>query len=238
MPFGFNDGNLLLPDKWNFPQISNQLGFCYDMAYKVKELPISNQTANSQITTMTERQGIIPLRSSRKPEIASLPTVFPSGVTITKSHYTLTFVESIDTIGNGPIVGREIVDCWVLDNGILKVKALLMGGNLVSIEKDGQEYLWQNKEGATYYGRGSDAFPLHRGLVLHGGIRVAAVTAEHGLYYDTDWDIDFIADPTGSAILLKIKDTQENRNLLCDTLGDFQKSYYPSSRPNENVPLG
>ena len=161
------------------------------MPFEAEELPMSNQILQiAKKTIMTERQGITPLRSSRKPDIASLPDVFPSGVTIIKSNYALTFVESINNIEDGPIVGREIVDCWVLDNGILKVKAILMGGNVVSIEKGGQEYLWQNREGATYYGRGSDAFPLNRGLILHGGIRVAAVTAEHGLYYDTDWDID------------------------------------------------
>ncbi len=203
------------------------------MPFEAEELPMSNQILQiAKKTIMTERQGITPLRSSRKPDIASLPDVFPSGVTIIKSNYALTFVESINNIEDGPIVGREIVDCWVLDNGILKVKAILMGGNVVSIEKGGQEYLWQNREGATYYGRGSDAFPLNRGLILHGGIRVAAVTAEHGLYYDTDWDIDFIADPTGSAIILKIKDTQENRNLLCDILS---KGQFLS--PGSNVPM-
>ena len=128
------------------------------MPFEAEELPMSNQILQiAKKTIMTERQGITPLRSSRKPDIASLPDVFPSGVTIIKSNYALTFVESINNIEDGPIVGREIVDCWVLDNGILKVKAILMGGNVVSIEKDGQEYLWQNKEGATYYGRGSDA---------------------------------------------------------------------------------
>ena len=29
-----------------------------------------------------------------------------------------------------------------------------------------------------------------------------------------------------------------HREIKTGTLGDFQKSYYPSSRPNENVPLG
>jgi len=186
---------------------------------------------------MTNRQGTIPLRSLRKPNIATLPDAFPSGVTITKSHYALTFVESINQIENGPIIGREIVDAWVLDNGILRVKAILMGGNVVSIEKDGQEYIWQNREGATYYGRGSDTFPLNRGLILHGGIRVAAVTAEHGLYYDTDWDIDFAADETGSAILLKIQDTQENRNLLCDILSKGQFLAPGSNLPMSKYPV-
>jgi hypothetical protein len=117
------------------------------------------------------------------------------------------------------------------------VKAILMGGNLVSIEKNNQEYLWQNKEGATYYGRGSNAFPLNRGLILHGGIRVAAVTAEHGLYYDTDWDITFAADETGSTIILKIKDTQENRDLLSDTLSKGQFLAAGSDVPMSKYPV-
>lgn len=181
---------------------------------------------------MIEKQGNTPLRSLRKPHVADLPTAFPSGVTITKGRHVLTFVESIQHIENGPITGREIVDSWILDNGVLTVRAILRGGNVVSIEKAGSEYVWQNRDGATYYGGGSNAFPLVRGLVLHGGVRVAAVTAEHGLYYDTDWDIDFAVDDDGSSITLKIKDTQENRDLLVDTL-----SSGPFLAPGSTVPM-
>jgi len=62
-------------------------------------------------------------------------------------------------------------------------------GVLEQVSKNGLNYVWDNVEGACYYGQDSDAFPLTRGLILHGGIRFAAATAEHGLYYDTEWDV-------------------------------------------------
>jgi len=186
---------------------------------------------------MAETQGVIPLRSLRAGAVGELPSAFPSGVTISRSTYVLTFVESIERIENGPICGRETVDCWVLDNGVLRVKAISMGGNLVSIEKEGREYIWQNQAGATYYGAGSNAFPLTRGLILHGGIRVAAVTAEHGLYYDSDWDVEFVADQAGSNIVLSIRDSAENRALLCDTLSRGQFSAPGSDLPMSKYPV-
>ena len=84
----------------------------------------------------------------------------------------------------------------------------------------GGEFIWLNKEGATNYGANSDAFPLTRGLILHGGIRLAAVTAEHGLYFDMDWDIEFdvAADGSEASIIMSIVDSQENRDLLADPL--------------------
>ena len=106
--------------------------------------------------------------------------------------HELTFVAGLENIDKGPICAIETAQAWELDNGKLKVKGILQGGNLVSItDVDGNEYIWLNKEGAVNYGANSNAFPLKRGLILHGGIRVAAVTAEHGLYHDTDWDISF-----------------------------------------------
>jgi len=186
---------------------------------------------------MTGKEGVVPLRSLRKADVSVLPSAFPSGVAITKGTHVLTFVESIANIESGPVIGREVVDAWTLDNGLLKVKAILMGGNLVSIEKDGHEYVWLNKEGATNYGAASNAFPLARGLILHGGIRLAAVTAEHGLYYDTDWDIAFAADEAGSAILFKIKDSQQNRDLLCDPLSKGQFLAQGSDVPMSKYPV-
>lgn len=73
--------------------------------------------------------------------------------------------------------------------------------------------VWNNCGGALYYGANENAFPLKRGLILHGGIRMAAVTAEHGLYYDTPWDIDFqeSADGRSKTIVLSIVDSAERR---------------------------
>lgn len=183
--------------------------------------------------TTAERHGSLPLRSRREGTVGSLPPAFPSHVIITRSTYVLTFVESVETISTGPIVGRDVVDCWILDNGRLEVKVIQRGGSVVSIEQGGREYLWQNKAGATYFGASSNTFPLVRGLILHGGIHVGAVTPEHGLYYDTDWDIEFAADDGGSSIILKIQDTEENRALLADTLstGEF-------SIPGSPIPMG
>ena len=87
----------------------------------------------------------------------------------------------------------------------------------------GGEHIWLNKEGATNYGANSDAFPLTRGLILHGGIRLAAVTAEHSLYFDADWDIDFEVSNNGdeSTVIISIVNSQENRDLLADPLSIF-----------------
>lgn len=186
---------------------------------------------------MRKTQGILPARSVRQANIQDLPKDFPSGVKILKSQYILTYVESIENIDSGPISAQEVVDSWVIDNGIIRVEAVLEGGSLVSIKKDGNEYLWQNVEGGTYYGANSNAFPLTRGLILHGGIRVAAVTAEHGLYYDTDWDIAFDADSTGSTINLSIKDSQENRELLADRLSQGLFCDEGSNMPMSKYPI-
>lgn len=73
--------------------------------------------------------------------------------------------------------------------------------------------VWNNVGGALYYGAGQNAFPLKKGLILHGGIRMAAVTAEHGLYYDTEWDVDLLATSDGRSktILMSVVDTAERR---------------------------
>lgn len=164
----------------------------------------------------------IPPRSLRKATVGSLPS-HSGPVRIYESSHELTYVASLDNIETGPISARETVRAWVVDNGIVKAKAILLGGNLVSITgKDNKEYIWLNKEGAVNYGVDANAFPLKRGLILHGGIRVAAVTAEHGLYYDTDWDISFQSDSASATITLQIQDTQANRDLLNDPLSGGQ----------------
>ena len=67
--------------------------------------------------------------------------------------------------------------------------------------------------GACYYGADSNNFPLKRGLILHGGIRAAAVTAEHGLYFDTEWPITFEASDDGKSqtIIFQLTDDDEQR---------------------------
>jgi hypothetical protein len=55
--------------------------------------------------------------------------------------------------------------------------------------------------------------PLKRGLILNGGIRFAAVTAEHGLYYDSEWNVDVDKDKFDEkSIIFSIVDNIENRN--------------------------
>lgn len=177
-----------------------------------------------------EKWGNIPPRSSRHGTVGSLPTGDLT-VNISQTTHNLTYVKSIQDIANGPIDGWEVVSAWELNNGILRVKAILEGGNLVSIQDNhDNEYIWLNKEGATNYGAGSNAFPLQRGLILHGGIRLTAVTPEHGLYYDTDWDISFEHDDDSSSIILSIQDTLENRKALDDgmSVGQYSSPDQPS----------
>ena len=174
--------------------------------------------------SMATSSGAIPPRSTRKATVAKLdPVNFTPSVKIKPSSHELTFVESLDKIDEGPLSGKQTVDAWTLSNGKISAKVVLQGGNLVSLTKEGSgEYVWLNKEGATNYGAQSDAFPLTRGLILHGGIRLAAVSAEHGLYYDTDWDISFLQSPDSSSIVLSITDTEENRKALNDPLSKGQ----------------
>lgn len=161
-----------------------------------------------------------------------MPTEFPSGVTLTQSALALPFVESIEQIERGPICGEERVDSWVIDNGLIKVETTPMGGSVLSIEKSGDEYLWRNQGGVAYSGAWSHVYPLTRGLLQPGGLRVGAVTPEHGLYYDSDWDIDFAADGRESSIVLRIEDSQENRDLLRDSL-----SYGFYAIPGSTIPM-
>ena len=67
--------------------------------------------------------------------------------------------------------------------------------------------------GACYYGADTNNFPLKRGLSLHGGIRAAAVTAEHGLYFDTEWPITFEESDDGKSqtIVFQLTDDDEQR---------------------------
>lgn len=137
------------------------------------------------------------------------------GVTIKDIKHELFFVDSINDIDAGKPQRSELVDALELTNirGV-SVKCMAQGGNMVGLTLGDTNYIWDNVEGACYYGPESDAFPLKRGLILHGGVRFAAICAEHGLYYDTDWDMTSTssADGTEKSIVLKIQDTQENRD--------------------------
>ncbi|KAG5181454.1 hypothetical protein JKP88DRAFT_246206, partial [Tribonema minus] len=76
-------------------------------------------------------------------------------------------------------------------------------------------------------------FPLRRGLILHGGIRYAAVTAEHGLYYDTDWAVKVLetADGRSKSIVMSITDSAENRSKLGFlSVGQYCLEGYPEPR--------
>lgn len=185
-------------------------------------------------------EGTVPARSIRKGKVAQIPLRDEhSAVKIYEDSKELTYVEDINHINSGPISAREIVKAWVLENEFLSIKGVLLGGNLMGfVDKEtGEEYLWLNKEGAVGYGADSNAFPLKRGLFLHGGVRMAAVTAEHGLYYDTEWDLDFDISPSGdsASLIFSIKDTDEARELLKDPLstGGFS-SWAPE--PMKNYP--
>jgi len=113
-------------------------------------------------------------------------------------------------------------------------------GVLEQVSKNGLNYVWDNVEGACYYGQDSDAFPLTRGLILHGGIRFAAATAEHGLYYDTEWDVSFeeTADGRSKSIIFTITDSEEQRLALNDTgsTGSFSRDD-ASDVPLSNYPV-
>ena len=161
----------------------------------------------------------LPLRSSREGVVSRMPEQDEgNAVRISESTKELTYVASINNIDTGPISARETVKAWVLENEFISVKGVLLGGNLMGfVDKETkEEYLWLNKEGAVGYGAGSNAFPLARGLFLHGGIRMAAVTAEHGLYYDTEWDLDLETSASGdsASLIFSIKDTDKVRKEL------------------------
>jgi len=177
--------------------------------------------------------------TNRIPSVGNIPTV-TSGVTITQTTHELTYVDSIQNIGPTP-QSKQTVDAWELSNGLVSAKTILKGGNLVSIKLKGNEYVWINSEGATYYGAKSGGnespFPLTRGLILHGGIRLTAVTAEHGLYYDTPWDISFETDANSSSIILSITDDEATRISVNDPFTSASYSLPEDPRPLSKYPV-
>lgn len=185
-------------------------------------------------------EGTVPPRSARVGKVAEIPKQEASAtVKISTSTKELPYVQDIHHIDSGPISAKEVVEAWVLENEYLSIKGVLLGGNLMGFvdKESNEEYLWLNKEGAVGYGANSNAFPLTRGLFLHGGIRMAAVTAEHGLYYDTEWDLDFETSPSGdsASLIFSIQDTDAARALLNDPLSTGGFSSW-SPEPMKNYP--
>lgn len=147
-----------------------------------------------------------------------LSDIPPCGtVSVKKTTHELTFVQDVDHIDSGPIIDRQDVEAYEISNDLgVSFKVMRQGACIVNISKNGKNYVWNNKEGACYYGAGKDAFPLNRGLILHGGIRFAVVTAEHGLFYDTDWpwEVREASDGSSASIVFRMKDTEETRAAL------------------------
>lgn len=173
---------------------------------------------------------------TKKNEGLLLPDTIPENgdVSITKTEHVLYYIEDLADIETGKPQWNETVPALQLENNMgVKVKAMAKGGNLVELSIGDTNYIWENKEGAVYYGAESDAFPLKRGLILHGGVRMAAVTAEHGLYYDVDWDMRWTGSKDGKekSIVLQIQDTQANR----DRVGSPEEySQGPFNRDDKN----
>ncbi|CAN0225634.1 unnamed protein product [Ascophyllum nodosum] len=161
-------------------------------------------------------------------------------VTLMDTTHRLYFVENIEYIETGPVTSTD-VPAWQLSNNVgMSVKAMAEGANMVQITKNNVDYVWGNVDGACYYGADTNTFPLTRGLIVHGGIRFAAATAEHGLYYDTDWDVSFkeTSDGRSKSIIFSITDTEEQRLALNDTgsIGSFSRSD-ASDVPLSNYPV-
>jgi len=168
--------------------------------------------------------------ANRSPTSRALATQrHAEGVTVKETEHKLTFVKSLDEIDLGrPTLPPKFVRALELENNKgLKVMAMAEGGNMCGLTIGGQpygDYVWDNKEGACYYGPNSNAFPLKRGLILHGGVRFAAVTAEHGLYYDIEWDMTTGGSEDGyeKSIILQIQDTQASRDRAADRDGQVK----------------
>lgn len=137
-------------------------------------------------------------------------------VKLEKTEHTLYYIPSVKHIdytqtGNRPDT-VEVVPAWQLSNDKnVKVKAMARGANMVALNISETKYVWENIEGAVYYGSGTANFPYARGLSLNGGVRFAAGTAEHGFYYDSDWDVSNSTQENSKSIIFSIVDNEENR---------------------------
>jgi hypothetical protein len=149
-------------------------------------------------------------------------------VSVEKTKHTLYYVESINQIKDGKPQWSEEIDAYTLTNSKgVKVTGMPRGANLCDLTLGDTNYVWENKAGGAYYGPFSNSFPLSRGLILNGGVRFAAVTAEHGLYYDTDWEMSTDVSGEGEAsIIFRIQDTMEQRFKVKDpfSVGQFNRA--------------
>lgn len=140
-------------------------------------------------------------------------------VTVATSTHTLYYAPDLPDVGDMTKVTTEEVPAWTVesDRGV-RVKVMRKGGNLVELSKDGHPYVWDNTEGAIYYGVS--------GVYINGGVRFAAVTPEHGLYHDTLWDVTFeqSEEEQSRSIILSITDSSEQRQKLNDTLSQGKYS--------------
>ncbi|CAE7246714.1 unnamed protein product [Symbiodinium sp. CCMP2456] len=160
-------------------------------------------------------------------------------VTLATSTHTLYYAPDFPDVGDMTKVTTEEVPAWTLENDRgVRVKVMRKGGNLVELSKDGHPYVWDNTKGAIYYGVNSSTFPLTRGLYINGGVRFAAVTPEHGLYYDTLWDVTFeqSEEEQSRSIILSITDSSEQRQKLNDTLSQGGYSL-PDGAPMSAYPV-
>ncbi|CAE6947599.1 unnamed protein product [Symbiodinium sp. CCMP2592] len=160
-------------------------------------------------------------------------------VTLTTSTHTLYYAPDFPDVGDMTKVTTEEVPAWTLENDRgVRAKVMRKGGNLVELSKDGHPYVWDNTKGAIYYGVNSSTFPLTRGLYINGGVRFAAVTPEHGLYYDTLWDVTFeqSEEEESRSIILSITDSLEQRQKLNDTLSQGKYSL-PDGAPMSAYPV-
>jgi hypothetical protein len=174
----------------------------------------------------------VPWVPSTRTQVGS-KTSLAMGVERTETTHTLYYVPSIhdinydeDAIGVRPETSEE-VKAWELSNDCgVKITTMARGANMVALNVDDTKYVWENIEGAVYYGAnegGWGNFPHKRGLSLNGGVRFAAVCAEHGLYYDTNWEESFSEQTTAEgkqskSILYTIVDNDENREYAANEI--------------------
>ena len=158
-------------------------------------------------------------------------------VTRCVTEHTLYYVPSVaaidyDGVGIRPDTS-EVVPSWDLSNDKgTRIRAMARGANMVALNITDTKYVWENIEGAVYYGAQSNNFPYTRGLSLNGGVRFAAVTAEHGLYYDSDWDYSesdqlTVDGKDSKSIIFTIVDTDAARefasNMIPEKMTDIAK---------------
>jgi hypothetical protein len=165
------------------------------------------------------------------------------GVTFNTTTHRLYYVPSVNEIAytavGVPAADYQDVNAYELQNSKgVRIKVIAQGATLVELSLlDGGDgvsrtnYLWDNIEGATYYGQNSNNFPLRRGMIVNGGARFTAVAPEHGLYYDIDWDVSVhISEPDQKSIVLTMVDNEENRNRA--------SNHVPLKPTNQDKPTG